>query len=498
MARYWIRKSGKDTSFSCSTIEELVREIKTLENFGNDNRGKDTFICATDISNFKEFITLINELKYPIWFMNIDGDILLDAIEDSPSILFWDCKIRSLKITNSLIKQLSFFSYDYSYNFTINYLGIVKSVVDSVDIYRVRQIGKIHLYDSNIHHLKINSVLGERPEIEIGILEFINLTDFWFSILNCRITHSITIQSIKNKVLPEKSYPSYFSDSKIQCQSIEISSISSNINFIKSQFINSTRWMLYKNTNSIISINSCIFTKENTFSFLNPNDARDALLKMVIRETIFKDLPIFDEGYALLLEFYSTHFLNNIFISTTLNSYNNKTLANYHKPKEIHSSVYCIFKNKALQSNDKIGALYYRKLEMDAYTRELFLEPKKCQEKTILILNKISNNHGLSWTRGVGFTIGTALVFYYLYYIAKNDFHLSSNYISYYNVKEFIINAIQFLWIPEGIKDLPNELFLSKSWYSFLTMILSFFLGKILIAYGIYQTVAAFRKHGKI
>lgn len=206
-----------------------------------------------------------------------------------------------------------------------------------------------------------------------------------------------------------------------------------------------------------------------------------------LTNTVFNELVVFRNKNPKNLKIMNSSFQKGLMIPIDDNSHS-----------QIHSSVWCVLKNKALQSNDKIKALDYRKLEMDAYTRELFSKPKKCPEKTILILNKISNNHGLSWTRGIAFTLVTVVLFYYLYYVSKCNFDVSCKYVDFNNIKVFIANALQFLWIPQGIKDLEIELPLSKSWYSFLIMILSFFLGKILIAYGIYQTVAAFRKHGKI
>ena len=230
----------------------------------------------------------------------------------------------------------------------------------------------------------------------------------------------------------------------------------------------------------ILLIDQCNFS--HCIDITNTNHS-----KIRITNTVFNELVVFSKKNPKNLIIENTSFQNGLMIP----------IGDIY-PLYVHSSVWCVLKNQALQSNDRIKALDYRKLEMDAYTRELFSKPKKCQEKTILILNKISNNHGLSWTRGLGFTLGIVLVFYYLYYIAENNFHLCFNHISYNNFKEFIINALQFLWLPEGINDLPKELKGSKNWYSFIIMILSFFIGKILIAYGIYQTVAAFRKHGKI
>jgi hypothetical protein len=282
-------------------------------------------------------------------------------------------------------------------------------------------------------------------------------------------------------------------NSIINCNSILIqSTIDTELVFSETVFISPIEIRTRKNE-AHLYFDYCIFNKEVTF--IDFDIPTPPPFKIYLIDTLFKEMVFFNELHSHKLIIKRTLFQANLLLPV----YTQESLPELKiHSDDIHSSVWCVIKNQAIQSNDRIKALDYRKLEMDAYTRELFSKPKKCQEKTILILNKISNNHGLSWTRGLGFTLGIVLVFYYLYYIAENNFHLSLNYISYNSFKEFITNAIQFLWIPEGIKDLPDKLLLSKSWYSFLTMILSFFIGKILIAYGIYQTVAAFRKHGKI
>ena len=61
--------------------------------------------------------------------------------------------------------------------------------------------------------------------------------------------------------------------------------------------------------------------------------------------------------------------------------------------------------------------------------------------------------------------------------------------------KDFWPDAFEFLWLPQGIKKLSDST-ANLSWFT-IPIVAFFIIGKILIAYGVFQTVSAFRKHGK-
>lgn len=108
-----------------------------------------------------------------------------------------------------------------------------------------------------------------------------------------------------------------------------------------------------------------------------------------------------------------------------------------------------------------------------------------------LWLNKYSNNFGISWKRGVCFTITVWVIFFSIFVMLRDGWgcHFiwaDSNYLN---------EAVSYLWLPSGLDKLvlsDSSCFISN-WFR----ILIFILGKILIGYGIYQTISAFRKFGK-
>ena len=153
------------------------------------------------------------------------------------------------------------------------------------------------------------------------------------------------------------------------------------------------------------------------------------------------------------------------------------------KMREIYRQLkYCAEDNK-----DKIQALVFKSHELDAYQRTLNWKDN-ASDLLMLWLNKLSNNHGLSWVRGVIFTAITCFVFYFIFYLCQND-----SFSRYF----FWENLMKYFWLPNGIGDLISFLKSSPNMFIGIIGVISYLLGKIFIAYGIFQTISAFRKYVK-
>ena len=167
-----------------------------------------------------------------------------------------------------------------------------------------------------------------------------------------------------------------------------------------------------------------------------------------------------------------------------------------------------IVKHEFIKQNNKIESLKFHSLEMKEYEKELFGDKtdiklsffrffrdflsifKKGDQsnKFIIFINRISNGFNLLPFRGVVFTV-TATIFFYLLFIytiiIENNIELeySSDFIGM-NFKQ----VLQFLNITDW-KYSPFDI--NYNWaYGIL------FLGRIVVSFGIYQTVQAFRKFG--
>ncbi|MBW1295286.1 hypothetical protein [Aquimarina litoralis] len=105
-------------------------------------------------------------------------------------------------------------------------------------------------------------------------------------------------------------------------------------------------------------------------------------------------------------------------------------------------------------------------------------------DKLLLFLNRISNGYGISWTRGLVFTIlisllGSILLNNLIYDGPYKFFEPSTNYL------EILFSNFSPIYKIDFLKD--ND---AGFWLYFLH-----FCTKILVLYGIYQTIQAFRKY---
>ena len=150
-----------------------------------------------------------------------------------------------------------------------------------------------------------------------------------------------------------------------------------------------------------------------------------------------------------------------------------------------------ILKHEAKRINNNISALSYNKLEMKLYGNTLNF--KSFSDWSILKLNGMSNNYGADWGRGVIFTIACGLICYSLFNMSMYGvgFIWERDYNFIFNDETFWAGFINYFWLPTGFYELIKE---NKVQGNFVGAFF-FVIGKILIAYGIYQTIAAFRKY---
>lgn len=145
------------------------------------------------------------------------------------------------------------------------------------------------------------------------------------------------------------------------------------------------------------------------------------------------------------------------------------------------------------KQGDSIRALEYHSREIAAHFREIRFKPKYFFTSFNLFLNLLSNNFGRRWWQGVLFTILTGILFFYL--IIRNSVEFPK--ISY-NENLFLA----YLKFMNPIRSFDTEsIFKKNSGIPFLDLktiaYLCDFIGKIVIAYGYYQTIQAFRRYGR-
>lgn len=150
-------------------------------------------------------------------------------------------------------------------------------------------------------------------------------------------------------------------------------------------------------------------------------------------------------------------------------------------------------------NQDRPQALKFKSYEMNAYRESLKISRKTWEDVTLLNLNRFSNKHGLSWFRGVIFTIILWQLCYSMFIMFKDGFAFpwESDCVCLLGEQNYWNGAFQYLWLPDGLDELSVLFQKDVMTISLIGGAFSFLIGKIAIAYGIYQTISAFRKYGK-
>ncbi|UOE47418.1 hypothetical protein MTO98_23715 [Mucilaginibacter sp. SMC90] len=143
-----------------------------------------------------------------------------------------------------------------------------------------------------------------------------------------------------------------------------------------------------------------------------------------------------------------------------------------------------LLKNEAKKINNQIGGLSYYRKEVQAHAREL--RWRNWEDRLLLLLNQISNNYGTSWSRGVLFTLLSGLLCFTAFWLCAENSLVSQQ------PANFWATYINFIWLPSGLQGLLDT---TGRLHGGIAGVCFFLLGKVLIAYGIYQTIAAFRKY---
>ncbi len=148
------------------------------------------------------------------------------------------------------------------------------------------------------------------------------------------------------------------------------------------------------------------------------------------------------------------------------------------------------------KQGDTVRALEYQSREIEEHYRKLrWLISKKKPYISFtwlnLWLNKISNNFGRNWFKGIVFSFTVGILFFYLLVLSTKEYHLG-----------FPITLDRNLLIALFRFMNPIRFFeLDKLFEQSITLSVSSFIfdlaGRIFVAYGFYQTIQAFRRYGR-
>lgn len=139
---------------------------------------------------------------------------------------------------------------------------------------------------------------------------------------------------------------------------------------------------------------------------------------------------------------------------------------------------------------NKYYSLVYRSKEMHYQRKEL----NWGWDKVLLYVNYWTNNNGISWIRGIGFTLFVAFIAFISLNTQLNDplFIWKLNGSKTDTLNAFNVSSKSFITYLSSYPSLKiNNL--KENWIVDLIILLS----RIFVSIGIYQTISAFRKYGR-
>jgi uncharacterized protein YjbI with pentapeptide repeats len=147
------------------------------------------------------------------------------------------------------------------------------------------------------------------------------------------------------------------------------------------------------------------------------------------------------------------------------------------------------------KQGDTIRALEYSSREVEAHYRKTRWFSKDFFHKLNLFLNWISNNFGRNWIRGVLFSFSIGLLMFCLLLVSTDKFKWGYPSLDFTLLPSYLkfMNPLRFFELEDLFKNSSAEGAIKLNGLSYLAD----FGGRILIAYGYYQTIQAFRRYGR-
>lgn len=468
-------KNLKETQEININGEIIIYDIDDFQNQSIVFKEK-TFVCE------KIIFEKLNKLDINIHFENciFDCDIEFDNCTFD-RLCFTSCEIKSNKfaILNSNINSLEFKKN------TNDVKNIKKTSIKN---------GTIQLKNGIIKRIDIDNMHFDEGKLEIKNLNYIE---------SCSIINS----TLHHVVISHCNFENYFDYSRNKTTSRLDSSFFNHCTFNDSSFFETT-------FNSSTHFSNCFFLKETKFENLNS----EIYSKIKFTNSEFLKHTTFNYSLIHQLSFEKTKFIDEISIQETYFDIIKIEKTIFEKGAlfddiQIKKIDICdrrtirVIKQELQKKENNIDYNKFRVHEFNAYIKDLrkkiiaFDNDKKhfrhrIREKKelkrdlfILTISNFFSVYGTDWKRALKVTLVIGFFTFTPFFILEN-FEKS---ISLSNYTDFIYSYFRFFLIT----DFKNEYYEAGETILKFNNLLSlpiFILGKIAIAFGIYEMIQSFRK----
>ncbi|PJJ10440.1 hypothetical protein CLU83_3862 [Flavobacterium sp. 1] len=404
-------------------------------------------------------------------------------------VKFSDCIFDSLTFRNTkILKCLEI--YKGSSDDSIFQLNVLDFSNDS-DIKKPELDTDFSIQKTNIDSIlfqKINHVNGQFKFLGNTVgKKYINISSFQDSTISNVMfgTNSFSTFSIFKRVIfnstpeylkPSDSafeFPGFYKNNFVKVSFSE-SNFMGKFQFENCDFLNTTWFENCKNLqNSELKFVACKFEKYSLFDNSKFN-------KIEILHSKFLEKASFENLEVNYFKIHQVSFFEAAYFDD-LNRNNNKAIENWDI-KTLRA-----IKRELQRTENRIDFNRFRAYELAAHYEELNYK-ENFKDVAILWATKWSSNYG-SWTWAFWFTLIIGFVFFTPFYILENiKLTLDLN-----NWEDFLYGYFRFFLIT----DFKNEYYIageSVLKFNCFISLVPFIIGKIAVAFGIYEMIQSFRK----
>jgi hypothetical protein len=446
---------------------------------------------------------LISNLENNIY--NFYGEKFIEDLELFSSVI---TNFEHLAFENCIFKSISIYDIKNKFMFlkfhNCTFEGEIKILrcnINNLQFSSLKEIQKISIiygHFDNIHIDSCNNIIDGNIEInECFINETLDCSNLILK------KGQFTLSSNRKNKDTNLHFKTYFKNSTIDY-----------LNFSNCKFGHSIIFNNFKTLNSIL-FDTCEF-QNTTFkgmdfgkasnihnchfklytSFINCKNINETHLK--ISSCSFRSFSHFNDSKFNRLEISHTTFEKKVsFDSMNVNSINLFQVLfeqgayfddiQIKKINDCDRKTILTIKQELQKAENRIDFSRFRNYELIAHYKELSFR-HNFKDKFILWATKWSSNYG-SWTWAFWFTLIICLVFFTSYFILENldkSFNLS-------NWEDFVYGYFRFFLIT----DFKNEYYQDGESILKFNCILSlvpFIIGKIAVAFGLYEMIQSFRK----
>ncbi|RCH53685.1 hypothetical protein DJ568_16755 [Mucilaginibacter hurinus] len=459
-------------NFRLSTFENGLSMTKVIA------EGKSTFgfISSSSVMIMNCFFAVIDNQYSEL---NVDGDFHINNTTINSELNLYRCKITG---------QLNLIGIKLNGNLDVSEatianlnLGVFEDNTSRTELQNFNIAYTEFQGNVQIRNLNINGKVSGQGAVFKDNIFFTNL-NFTNHVY---LTHSIIDKPIYfDNVCAKGNFSFYGSTLNADIRLTDVDFTNANVSFTGSQ-INADLWigsLLNEDSkvfNGKMNFQGAIISAKSIVRVFNLNNPGSPAGEIKFSNVIVRGLVDVKNVYVSKITFDGTIVSGNIQDDNSFRS------------AIVDRDTARLLKHEARKINNIISALSYNKIEMKLHADNLSIW--KFTDWSMLKLNQISNNYGSNWLWGAGFTITCALFCYSIFTLSIFGFGFfwEDNWSFLYTDSKFWAGFINYFWLPTGFNELTKNGVVQGGGAGGVTYII----GKILIAYGIYQTVAAFRKY---